>query len=69
MSVILRRYATFESLAVVKEADCGGTGFVTGTGKAEDEGSSICYRDLFIFVYKKGNIYLHQPNATFKLTK
>lgn len=33
------------------------------TGKAEDEGNYIYYRDLSIFVYKKGNIYLHQPKC------
>lgn len=74
MSIILRRYATFESLLVVKGADSGRNSLFVSCawrerGKAEDEGNYIYYRDLFIFVYKKGNIYLHQPNVTFKLTK
>lgn len=73
MSITLRRYATFESLLVVKGADSGRNSLFRvrdgNRGKAEDEGNYIYYRDLFIFVYKRGNIYLHQPNVTFKLTK
>lgn len=41
-----------------------------GDGEAEDEENYIYYGwDLFIFVYIEKNIYLHQPNETFKRTK
>lgn len=45
------------------------SGFCAHGGNGLKEIIYIYSRDLFIFVYKKGNIYLHQPNATFKLTQ
>lgn len=70
MSNVLRRYATYESLLVMAGADSARSSLFRepdGNEKVEDGEKNIFVIEFCLYLYiQKGNVYLYQPNVTFK---